>query len=416
MTPTPEPSPQGMFLAVPVPFRLFEGRLQMEAQAGNGLDRWTEGFERVVLAAPLAPEWEWKNLTGFTWRDVASLENITRIETQPLPWAFSPRTFAKNWRSTRASLGRSIARSQYLQFAIGGHVGDWSAVAALEAIRQKRKYAIHIDRVGHEIFRRTAGDLPPFKRFKTLAIEVPLMVRYHRHLIERCSLGLWHGDDCFRAYSPWCRENHLIHDIHTKATDLVDDAALERKKDDVLHSETLKICYTGRLSPMKAPLEWLRALAVARNLGTRLKAVWYGEGPLLDEALAEATRLNLNDVVEFPGFVAGRAELLARVRDAHMLVFTHITPESPRNLIESFVCGTPIVGYENAYAADLMNPDGGGILVPVHDEESLGKAIAELAYDRLRLNDLVLRAAKTGRRFTDTAVFTERVNLLKQFA
>ena len=242
------------------------------------------------------------------------------------------------------------------------------------------------------------------------------MKRYHRRVIEGCSLGLWHGDDCFRAYSPWCRENHLIHDIHTKEADLVDDATILRKVDAIRRGETLKICYAGRLSAMKAPLEWLRAIAAARNLGARLQAVWYGQGPMLEETLAEAARLNLMDAVEFPGFVAGRQELLAQVRDAHMLVFTHITPESPRNLIESFVCGTPIVGYDNAYAADLMNPDGGGVLVPIHDHQALGRTIAELASDRARLSDLVRQAAKTGKRFTDTAVFTERVNLLKQFA
>jgi glycosyltransferase involved in cell wall biosynthesis len=416
MTAGPKEDAEGMYLVLPVPFRMIDGRLHAEAQAANGLDRWAEGFDRLTVAAPLVPEDRVADLDGFVWRDVATIEHHDRVRCQPLPWAYSPQQFAKTYKSTRALIASSIAQAKYLQFAIGGLVGDWALVAALEAIRQKRRYAVHTDRVEHEVVRETAGGKSSIRRIKNLGIIVPLMVHYHRRVIEQCSLGLWHGDNCYRAYSPWCRENHLVHDIHTKEADLVDAPELERKIDDVLHSETLKICYTGRLSAMKAPLDWLRAIAAARHLGARLEAVWYGEGPMLEETLAEAARLNLNDVVQFPGFVAGRSELLGRVRDAHMLVFTHITPESPRNLIEAFVSGTPIVGYENAYAAELMDPDGGGVMVPIHDNQALGQAIAELASDRPRLAELLRQAARTGRRFTDTAVFTERVNLLKQFA
>jgi len=405
-----------MFLVIPVPFRIIDGKLHAEAQAANGLDRWAEGFETLTVAAPVVPEYMAGDLAGFTWRAVDTIEHRDRVHCQPLPWAYSPSDFAQSWKATRSLMADSIAKAEYLQFAIGGLIGDWAAVAALEAMRQKRRYAIHTDRVEHEVIRQTSSEKSGLRRFKNLGIIVPLMERYHKYVIERCSLGLWHGDDCYRAYSPWCRENHLIHDIHTKSEDLIEPAALEHKLEDILHSDRLRICYIGRLSPMKAPLDWLRAIASARDRGAKLTAVWYGEGSLLADAQAESTRLDLDSIVTFPGFVASRAELLANVRSAHALAFTHITPESPRNLIESLVSGTPILGYYNAYAADLLAADGGGALVPIHDFEALGEVIFELAQDRPRLAEMVRRAAKSGTRFTDAAVFSERVELIKQFA
>jgi glycosyltransferase involved in cell wall biosynthesis len=242
------------------------------------------------------------------------------------------------------------------------------------------------------------------------------MERYHRHIIERCTLGLWHGDDCFRAYSPWCKENHLIHDVHTKLSDLIDGQALEEKLRDVRSAETLRLCYTGRLDPMKAPLEWLLAIATARDLGVELRATWYGEGPLRAEAIEERARLQLDEVVDFPGFVSGRAELLAHVRAAHALVFTHVTPESPRNLLEALVSGTPILGYDNAYAVNLLASEGGGALVPVHDAKALGRLIQQLAGDREKLVQLTREAARNGRRFSDVAVFRERSELIQRYA
>jgi len=407
--------PDSMYLVLPVPFRIAGGSVLVEAQAANGLDRWADNFARIVVAAPVIPETEVPNLAGFVWRDVETLEHRDRIVCQPLPWAYTPGPFLRQLSATRRLIAESIAQCEHLQFAIGGLVGDWAAIAALEAAKQNRRYAIHTDRVEHELIRQTASSASGLRRLK-IAVEAPLMKRYHRHIIARCSLGLWHGDDCFRAYSPWCRENHLVHDIHTKQSDLIDDETLARKLDGIRKAPVLQLCYAGRLDPMKAPLQWLRAIAAARDLGAPLQATWYGEGALIDEARAEAHRLHLDGIVAFPGFVANRATLLAHLRSAHAMVFTHITPESPRNLLESLVSGTPILGYDNAYAVNLLEQHGGGALVPMHDFSALGAVIAALANDRERLAQLTRQAAQNGRQFTDAAVFAGRSSLIKEFA
>jgi glycosyltransferase involved in cell wall biosynthesis len=404
-----------MYIVLPVPFRIADGRTFVEAQAANGLDRWADNFSRVVVAAPVIPDAEVHSLAGFVWRDVEALEHRARIVCQPLPWAYTPGAFVREFASTRRLMAASIREANHLQFAIGGLVGDWAAVAALEAITQRRNYAIHTDRVEHQLIRKTAIGASPLRRAK-VAVEAPLMEIYHRHVIRHCSLGLWHGDDCYKAYAPWCRENHLVHDVHTKQTDLIDEQSLARKIDDIRTAKVLEVCYVGRLDPMKAPLEWLRAIATARDLGARLHATWYGEGALMDDAKAEASRLNLNEAVRFPGFVADRVELLANIRAAHALVFTHITPESPRNLLEALVSGTAILGYDNPYAVNLLDGRGGGQLVPIHDSQALGAIIADLARDSERLAEMTRQAAANGSRFTDTGVFAERSELVKRFA
>lgn len=404
-----------MYLVLPVPFRLQLGALYVEAQAANGLDRWADHFSHVTVAAPVVPEELVGSLAGLRWLPVAGLEHVERITCQPLPWAYSPATFFKVRAATVLAMRAEVERAQHLQFAIGGLVGDWAAVAALEAKTMGRKYAVHTDRVEHEVMRKTAGSAGQLRKLK-IAVEAPLMERLHRKVIQGASLGLWHGEECFRAYSPWCGENHLIHDVHTKASDLISDEELEKKLDDVVRAPVLRICYAGRLDPMKAPLEWLGAVAAALASGALVEAIWFGEGAMLAEAQAECARLGLNGVVRFAGFVADRQALLAEVRRAHVLMFTHVTPESPRNLLEALVCGTPIVGYANPFAAELVRELGGGELVGMHDFAGLGRGVAELAGDRLRLAGLVRAAAANGRRFSDAAVFAERSGLVKRFA
>lgn len=411
-----QPVPGSMLLVLPVPFRRKGPDMYVEAQAANGLDRWAEHFSRVTLAAPVVPEELVGSLAGVRWVHVAELEHGARMHLVPLPWSYRLGDFLRERPALVQAIRGLIDEAEHLQFAIGGLVGDWAAVAALEAKKMGRKYAVHTDRVEHEVMRRACSPgtgLRGLLRRAKVAVEAPLMKRLHRKVIAGASLGLWHGDDCYRAYSPWCPggENRLIHDVHTKAADLISDTQLEAKLADVRAGGPLRVCYTGRLDPMKAPLEWVKAIAAA---GRGVEATWFGEGAMLEEARAECARLGVQ--VRFAGFVADRAELLAEVRRAHVLMFTHVTPESPRNLLEALVCGTPIVGYANAYAAELLAGLGGGELVPLHQFGQLGTVVAELAGDRARLAQMVRAAAANGRRFTDAAVFAERSELVKQFA
>ena len=96
------------------------------------------------------------------------------------------------------------------------------------------------------------------------------------------------------------------------------------------------------------------------------------------------------------------------------MLFTHVTPESPRCLIESLVRGTPIIGYHSEYADDLVNNLGGGMFVPVENWEQLGNLIAKLSNNPQHLSTLIEQAGKNGNRFNDQAVFQERSELIKK--
>jgi glycosyltransferase involved in cell wall biosynthesis len=176
----------------------------------------------------------------------------------------------------------------------------------------------------------------------------------------------------------------------------------------------MRIAYAGRLDPMKAPLDWLRALRIAAELGAEFEAVWLGDGPLNDSFHSLVDELGLCKQVRAPGFVANRSTLLHELRLAHVFVFTHVTPESPRCLLEALVCGTPIVGYNSAYAEELTEGFGGGAFVPISDWQALGEKIAALSRNRAELVELIGKAAANGKRFNDEAVFRERSELIRR--
>lgn len=402
----------GMLLVLPVPLRVEEDNIWFEAQACNGLERWADNFGKVLIAAPVLPSDLLAKDNMTIWRGITTLAKPERFEFIPLPWAYSMREFLTHYRETRSLLATLIARCQYLQFAIGSLWGDWAAIAALEARKQQRAYAIHTDRVDYEVILQTSKHEALPQRLKARANSF-LIQQYHQWIIKHCHLGLWHGQDCYRAYSAFCRNNYLIHDIHTKPNDAISAVELAEKLERALTDRPLRVCYAGRMDPMKAPLEWVRAIAKARELGANLEAVWLGEGSLRNEMEQLIRELGLTDCIRLAGFERDRSKLLQQIRDAHLMVFTHITPESPRCLIESLICGTPIVGYSSHYAEDLVKGSGGGQFVPIHNWQQLGEQLKTLADDRRRLAQLIQQAAASGTHFNDEVVFRERSQLIK---
>ncbi|HEY9611630.1 glycosyltransferase, partial [Allocoleopsis sp.] len=136
--------------------------------------------------------------------------------------------------------------------------------------------------------------------------------------------------------------------------------------------------------------------------------------PLRQEMEAMIAEMGLSSLIELTGFESDRKKLLKKIRESHMMLFTHVTPESPRCLIESLISGTPIIGYHSEYAEDLVSNHGGGMFVPVEDWEQLGNLIAKLSNDRQYLSTLIEEAGENGARFNDQAVFRQRSELIKK--
>jgi glycosyltransferase involved in cell wall biosynthesis len=406
---------EGMLLVLPICFRRGTfGQLLLEAQACNGLERWADQFGKVIVAAPLLPDVSLDNQrASVAWRDTARISQQDRFEFVPLPWAYSIKLFARHYRATYSLLTELIDRSQYLQFPLGGLFGDWGAVAAQCANRLGRPYAIHTDLVEDQVILQLSQGLGLPKRLKGLAL-AQLAKVYYRSIIQHSCLALLHGNDCYTAYSQFCQNSFLIHDIHTKPEDAISEAALTNKLKCVESDRILRICYCGRMVGMKAPLDWVRAIGRARDLGVNLRATWLGDGELRPEVERLIDQLALNEFIKITGFIDDRNQVLQTIQEAHLFVFTHVTPESPRCLIEAFISGTAIAGYTSLYAEDLAR-QGGGELVEVYNWEQLGESIRALWQNKLKLAEMIQQAAAKRHYFNDEVVFHERSELIKTY-
>jgi|GEM_PF-188495 len=395
-------------LVLPVPFRRQGDELLIEVQAHHGLHRWLDDFETMALAAAVIPEGLALERREVQWirPDPVILE---RVKLVPLPWAYRPDQFLRFLPDTIRVLDSLIRESRYLQFAISGLWGDWASMAAEIAIQQKRAYAVHTDNVCHEYILRATSNLGPMQRWRA-RVDSPLMKIWHKRLISQCSLGLFHGMDTYETYKIWMPTDKCaasVHNIHDIPDQDADTSA------NISASDQIHIVYAGRVASEKAPLEWLNAMQAVQSQGVKFRATWAGDGPLFNE-LQQAIQLNqLAEIISLPGFIASRSEIAKLLKFSDLFVFTHITPESPRCLIEALRFGVPIIGYDSAYARDLIEKNSGGILVPRHNWQLLAAEINKLVSNPEFIAQLKIRAQKDGERFTSRAVFLERSELIK---
>jgi len=396
-----------LLIYAPVPVYQVDGQLHVEEQACNGLRLWAENFGRLIVMMPLSP-----TRPKGVWVPVERLgKALAKIQIEPVPTTYRPLEFLRALPATRRRIRSLIDQADYMSFAISGLFGDWGSVASIEAHRMGRPFAVWTDRVESEVVRRTANEGPFKARLRARLYHRP-MAWLEKFVIRRSSLGLFHGKETHDTYAPFSSNPQIVHDVHYSRDDHIGASALTAKIAGCAQGP-LRICYAGRADPMKGPLEWLEVLEKLAAEQLDFEATWLGEGDLFPQFRSRIESSGLKDRVSAPGFVTDRTKVIETIRDSHIFLFCHKTPESPRCLIEALISGTPIVGYESAFPADLVSSNGGGVFVPNGDTAGLSRVLLTLARDRAKLADLIGRSAKDGAPFDDVSVFRHRSDLIK---
>lgn len=386
-----------------------DGELMIERQAANGLRLWAENFGHVTVMQPLHP----KPADQATHGRVSQIPGAERMTFVPLPMAYRPDRFLAHLPSAARQIRAGIVQADYLCFSLGGLWGDWGAVASILAHRMGRNYSVWTDRVESRVVRHVARTARGRAAFRA-SMDWRAMAALEKRVIRNATLGLFHGRETYDAYSPFCRNPALVHDIHIRKDDHIGVDLLARKQQEA-DSGPLRIVYAGRATPMKGPLDWIDVLVALDKRGVDFRAAWLGDGPLLGQMQSKLAAAGLQHRVDMPGFVDDRSVVLAALREAHVMLFCHKTPESPRCLIEALISGTALVGYEGAFAADLISGHGGGRLAPMDDVAELANILAAFGEDRASLATLMGCASRDAASIHDEAVFAHRSELIRRY-
>ncbi|VWX53101.1 hypothetical protein NOVOSPHI9U_420344 [Novosphingobium sp. 9U] len=140
-----------LLLVTHVHVRQGANGLQIDDQTAAGIEQWCRHFDMVTFYGILT-----EGASSSAWVDTNTGLMGERATIRALPNGYGAAAMARAWRGVRRELRQAIAAHRHLCFTLGMVIGDWPFVAALEAIRQKRRYSAWIDRVEAPILRQLA--------------------------------------------------------------------------------------------------------------------------------------------------------------------------------------------------------------------------------------------------------------------
>lgn len=392
-----------LLLVIPSVVSVDQRGLRVEEDFLKNLGVYCRNFGKVVFACPaLTPEQN----DGYIQRSTPITDLPVNAHYVRLPYTYREDSHLRHYGKTKKLLSRLIDSADYLLIAPHAPF-DWPTVAGREAVKRGRKYDMEYAVDYNELMRVKVSSMPRgLKRIRT-AIYSAWMKREAYRLFSRSSLALLQGDDLFEAYKGAAPNPHTMLNVQVREEDLIAPVQLEQKLVEVQSGAPLKIMYAGRMTERKGALDWIRAIKSSK---CEALATWFGDGPEHNQML----RMADGTAISLPGLVP-REQLLRSLREAHIFLFCHKVPESPRCLIEALASGAPLVGYRSPYPEGLT-ASGGGEFVEVGDWQALGSKIAELNRDRPRLADLIRGAVRAGSAFDHDRAVQRRVDLIRKFA
>jgi glycosyltransferase involved in cell wall biosynthesis len=173
------------------------------------------------------------------------------------------------------------------------------------------------------------------------------------------------------------------------------------------------IAYVGRLQRYKGLDIVLRALAVLRSRGSRIRFLIAGRGDDRKRLESIARRLEIAEQVEFLGFVSQekKVEILQRC-------WCNVYP-SPKegwgiSNVEAAACGTPSVASDAPGLRESVEDGVTGFLVPHDDREAWATCLDRLVRDTQLRERLGRGAVEHASRFTWEATAKETEDMLRE--
>ncbi len=135
----------------------------------------------------------------------------------------------------------------------------------------------------------------------------------------------------------------------------------------------------GRLEPQKRHDDLIRAVALLKREGIRVRCLIAGHGPDEDALRRLIEELGLGEDVRLLGH---RDDIAGVIRALDVAVLSSVFEGSPLAVMEYMACAAPIVATAVGGVPDLIEDGVHGLLVPPRDPQALAGAIRRLLKDR----------------------------------
>lgn len=169
--------------------------------------------------------------------------------------------------------------------------------------------------------------------------------------------------------------------------------------------------FLGLIHRQKGIYDLLEAAAKVKASGRTLRIIVGGKG---EEAKfsREVRRLDLEDVVEFRGWISGEAKEAAW-NDADVFVLPSYTEAMPLSILEAMGRGIPSIGTPVGTVPELISDCISGSIVPAGDSGSLAKAMTAYIDRPANISEEGEAALKKLAEYSPKAVFSSLIPIYR---
>lgn len=144
----------------------------------------------------------------------------------------------------------------------------------------------------------------------------------------------------------------------------------------------LRLISVGTLETLyKAPDVQIECIRLLRDIGLDVRLTFVGDGKRRGELNSLATKMGVDDAVEFRGRLPAGQAIRDELDKAHIFIMPSLAEGLPRSLLEAMARGMPCVGTSVGGIVELLPETD---LVPPRNAKALADRIAEIAKDEAR--------------------------------
>lgn len=144
------------------------------------------------------------------------------------------------------------------------------------------------------------------------------------------------------------------------------------------NSEVVNIGIVGRLVPVKNHKMLFRVIEKLTAYSLKLKAVIIGDGEMRDELERYSRELDIQDMVEFKGWVK---DLKAIYEGLDIVALASLNEGTPVSIIEAMAAAKPVVATKVGGVSNVVRDKENGYLVASNDEEVFRDRLLDLIED-----------------------------------
>jgi glycosyltransferase involved in cell wall biosynthesis len=346
--------------------------------------------DRLVLIAP------WRPLTP----EVGPVHPVEDAGIEAVP-AVDGRCRARTfWLTERtrwtAAVNRHLPEAQVLHTAMGDLFRPMQQLAFAAAHRAGvPTVLVGPDMDPHQVYREQleGGSLASTAR---LRLYLAAFEGVLRRQLRQADLALLKEGTVHERYAQYAAHPRAFCHTMYRAGDVVREASVAQRLETLATGRPMRAVYCGRWVARKGLHVALEVIARARGRGAQVELDLIGGGPEERALRQRAADLRIGGAVRFLGPLPYGPELIARLAEYDLLLYTPVEEDTPRMVYDGYAAGLPLVGARIPFVQHRAETDFAAVTFPVGDADAGAEVLLALDRDRGLLREISRRARSAG--------------------